>query len=161
MKNCLLCFLIINSFILFTKQILLFYMELKVEKTLSLFLWLIALHSVLVGIGLIFLPSSAFEFLGFNSTFDRFFSTQGGVFHISIAICYAMAGYDKIKYKQLIIFSIIVKFIAAIFLRIYFLLVSSQWLIIVSAVSDLLMGVIILHLYKLLTAELYFRKNMQ
>jgi hypothetical protein len=134
-------------------------MNLKTDKVLSIFFWLIALHSFLVGIGLIFLPTSAFEFLGFNRTFDRFFSTQGGVFHVAIAVCYAMAGYDKIKYKQLIVFSIIIKFIAAIFLIIYFLLVSSQWLIIVSAVSDLLMGVIILQLYRLLTAELYFRKN--
>jgi hypothetical protein len=134
-------------------------MNLKSDKILSLFLWLVAIHSFLVGIGLIVLPSSAFEFLRFDPTFDRFFSTQGGVFHIAMAICYAMAGYDKIKYRQLIIFSIIVKFLAAIFLIIYFLIVSTQWLIIVSAVSDLLMGVIILHLYRLLTAELYFRKN--
>lgn len=134
-------------------------MKLKVDKAITVFLWLVALHSFLIGIGLIFLPLSAFKFLEFNTTFDRFFSTQGGVFHIAMAICYAMAGYDKIKYRQLIVFSIIVKFIAAIFLIIYFLIVSSQWLIIVSAVSDLLMGVIILHLYRLLTAELYFRKN--
>ena len=134
-------------------------MKLKVDKAITVFLWLVALHSFLIGIGLIFLPSSAFKFLEFDTTFDRFFSAQGGVFHIAMAICYAMAGYDKIKYRQLIIFSIIVKFIAVIFLIIYFLIVSSQWLIIVSAVSDLLMGVIILHLYRLLTAELYFRKN--
>jgi hypothetical protein len=131
-------------------------MKLKVEKAISFFLWLVAIHSFLVGIGLIFLPSSAFEFLGFKSAFDRFFSTQGGVFHIAMSVCYALAGYDKIKYKQLIIFSIIVKFLATIFLFSYYVLISSQWLIILSGVSDLLMGIALFYLFRLLKKELYF-----
>jgi hypothetical protein len=119
----------------------------RVDKILSVFLWLVAIHSFLVGIGLIVLPYSVIEFLGFDPTFDRFFSIQGGVFHIAMAVCYTMAGYDKIKYRQLIIFSIIVKFIATIFLITYFIFISSQWMIIVSGISDLFMGVIVLYLY--------------
>jgi len=131
-------------------------MNLREDKILSVFLWLVAVHSFLVGIGLIVLPSSAFEFLGFNPTFERFFSTQGGVFHIAMSVGYAMAGYDKIKYKQLIVFSIIVKIIATVFLISYFLIISSQWLILMSGISDFLMGAIILYLYLVLNRNLYF-----
>ena len=131
-------------------------MKLKVDKAITVFLWLVALDSFLIGISLIFLPSEVFEFLGFNPTFDRFFSTQGGVFHIAMAVCYAMAAVDLIKYKQLIIFSIIVKFIATVFLLSYYLTISSQWMIILSAVSDLLMGIVLLYFFLLLNKEFYF-----
>lgn len=131
-------------------------MNIKADKILSVFLWLVAIHSFLVGIGLIVLPSSAFEFLGFDPNFDRFFSTQGGVFHIAMAVGYAMAGYDKIKYEQLIVFTIIVKFIATIFLVIYFIIISSQLLIIFSGISDFLMGLIILFLYNKLKQKQFF-----
>jgi len=131
-------------------------MKLKVDKAVTVFLWLVALDSFLIGISLIFLPSEVFEFLGFNPTFDRFFSTQGGVFHIAMAVCYAMAAVDLIKYKQLIIFSIIVKFIATVFLLSYYLIISSQSLIILSAVSDFLMGIVLLYFFLLLNKDFYF-----
>jgi len=131
-------------------------MNLKADKVLSIFLWLVAIHSFFVGAGLVVLPTSAFEYFGFNPTFERFFSTQGGVFHIAMSVGYAMAGYDKKKYKQLIVFSIIVKFIATVFLISYFLIISSQWLILMSGISDFLMGIIILYLYLVLNRNLYF-----
>jgi len=130
-------------------------MKLKVEKAISVFLWLVALHSFIVGIGLIFLPSSVFEFLGFNPSFDRFFSTQGGVFHIIMSICYAMGAFDIKKFLALIIFSFIVKFIASIFLLLFFIFISSQLLIILSCISDLTMGAIIYFLYSKLDKEYY------
>ncbi|MFZ1519905.1 MAG: hypothetical protein WAU11_14075 [Ignavibacteriaceae bacterium] len=129
----------------------------KVDKILSVFLWLVAIHSFLVGIGLIVLPTSVFKFLGYESTFDRFFSTQGGVFHIVMAIGYAMAGYDKKRFECLIIFSIIVKFIATLFLIIYFILISSQLLIVLSGISDFMMCLVILFLYKKLMLEAFFK----
>ena len=129
----------------------------KVDKILSVFLWLVAIHSFLVGIGLIVLPTSLFEFLGYQSTFDRFFSTQGGVFHIIMAVGYAMAGYDTKRFECLIIFSIIVKLIATVFLIIYFMLISSQLLIILSGISDFMMGLVILFLYKKLKLEAFFK----
>jgi len=129
----------------------------KVDKILSVFLWLVAIHSFLVGIGLIVLPTSVFEFLGYQSTFDRFFSTQGGVFHIIMAVGYAMAGYDTKRFECLIIFSIIVKLIATVFLIIYFIIISSQLLIILSGISDFMMGLVILFLYKKLKLEAFFK----
>ena len=134
-------------------------MNLKVEKILSVLLWLVALHSFLVGTGLILLPSSVFEFLGFKSTFDRFFSTQGGVFHIAMAVGYAMAANNLKRFKSLVIFSIIVKFIATIFLILYYIIISSQLLIVLSGVSDFLMGLAIFFLYKELSKQLYFVEN--
>lgn len=131
-------------------------MNLKVGIILSVLLWLVALHSLIVGIGLIILPSSVFELLGFELTFDRFFSTQGGVFHIAMAVGYAMAGYNKIKFEQLIVFSIIVKFIATVFLITYFLFITSQWLVILSGISDFIMGASILYLNRTLVKENYF-----
>ena len=131
-------------------------MNLKVEKILSVLLWLVAIHSFLVGMGLIFLPSSVFEFLGFKSTFDRFFSTQGGVFHIAMAVGYAMAAYDLKRFKSLIVFSIIVKFIATIFLILYYIIISPQLLIVLSGISDFLMGLVIFYLYKELSKKKYF-----
>ncbi|MBE0551769.1 MAG: hypothetical protein IH619_05260 [Ignavibacterium sp.] len=131
----------------------------KVDKILSVFLWFVSLHSFLVGIGLIVLPTTVFEFLGYQSTFDRFFSTQGGVFHIVMAVGYAMAGYDKKRFECLIIFSIIVKFIATIFLVIYFIIISSQLLIIFSGISDFIMGLVLLFLYIKLRQEQFFRAD--
>lgn len=134
-------------------------MSIKTDKLLSVFLYLVALHSFIVGIGLIFLPGSVFQFLGFIKTFDRFFSTQGGVFHIAMSLAYSMAAYNLIKYKQLIIFSIIVKFIATIFLLTYFIFISNQWLIILSGISDLIMAIITLVLYRNIIKENYFEKR--
>lgn len=131
-------------------------MNQKVDKILSFFLFLVAIHSFFVGTGLILLPSSAFEFLGFKATLDRFFSTQGGVFHIAMAVCYAMAAYNKKRFRYLIVFSIIVKFIATAFLIPYYIFISSQLLIILSGISDFLMALAILILYKQLMKNLYF-----
>ncbi|KUG26127.1 hypothetical protein ASZ90_004040 [hydrocarbon metagenome] len=117
------------------------------KKLLSIFLWLVAAHSFWVGVGLIILPDSLINFFGFNKCTERFFPSQGGVFHIAMAVGYAMAAFDLRKYDCLIIFSIIVKFLATVFLFIYFFFVSSIWLVIFSGVSDFLMGLIILILY--------------
>ncbi|MCW9094722.1 MAG: hypothetical protein OQJ74_02640 [Ignavibacteriaceae bacterium] len=116
---------------------------------------MVALHSFFVGVCLILLPSSVFEYLGFDPSFERFFSTQGGVFHIIMSVCYAMGAYDVKKFLTLVIFSFIVKFIAAIFLLLYFVLISSQLLIILSCISDLVMGLIIFILYIKLDKQVY------
>lgn len=131
-------------------------MNIKFDKLFSVFLLIVAIHSILVGIGLIVLPASAFEFLGFQKIFDRFFSTQGGVFHIVMAVGYAMAAYDLKRFECLIIFSIIIKFIATVFLIVYFLTKSSQLLIIISGISDFIMGLVILFLYSKLKQENFF-----
>lgn len=121
---------------------------LRKGKYLSLFLWLVALHSFLVGVGLIVFPPSLMDFFGYGTCTERFFPSQGGVFHIAMAVGYAMAAYNLKRYECLIIFSIVVKFLATAFLFIYFIFVSSIWLVILSGISDFLMGLIILILYR-------------
>ena len=119
------------------------------SRFLSWFLWLVAVHSFLVGVGLIILPSSLIEFFGYQTCLERFFPSQGGVFHIAMAVGYAMPAYNLKHYECLIIFSIVVKFMATVFLLIYFFFVSPIWLVILSCISDFLMGLIILILFRL------------
>ena len=118
------------------------------SKLISIFLWLVALHSFAVGVGLIVLPLPLLKFFGYGVCAERFFPSQGGVFHIAMAVGYAMAAYNLKRYECLIIFSIVVKFMATVFLFTYFIFVSSIWLVILSGISDFLMGLIILILYR-------------
>ena len=78
-----------------------------------------------------------------------------------MAIGYAMAAYDLKRFKQLIVFSIIVKFIATIFLLLYFIILSSQLLIVLSGSSDFVMGLVILFLYKKLDQKLIYNGDVQ
>jgi hypothetical protein len=117
------------------------------KKKLSIFLWLVALHSLSVGIGLILIPDSFLEFLGYGTCGERFFRSQGGVFHIAMAIGYSMAAYNSKRFECLVIFSIIVKIVATTFLFSYSVLINSLAVIILSGISDFLMGIIILYLY--------------
>ena len=134
-------------------------MNLKVDKLLSVFLSLVALHSIVVGLGLILLSSSFFQLLGFEPTCDRFFSTQGGVFHIAMSFCYSAAALNVKRFENFIQFSIIVKFIATVFLVIYYFFISDKLIIILSGVSDFVMGIVILLLYNNLKKDLYFDKD--
>lgn len=117
-------------------------------KYLKYFLWIVAIHSLAVGAGLIVMPVFMMEYLGFGICPERFFRAQGGVFHIAMAVGYAMAAYNPERFRGLVILSIIVKFIATIFLLTYFVFVSSIILILLSMVSDFFMGIIVLYLYR-------------
>lgn len=123
------------------------------QKYFSLFLWLVALHSFFVGVGLIILPDFMIEFFKFNSVTERFFPTQGGVFHIIMAVCYAMAASDLYKYKVLILFTIIVKLLAALFLFSYFIFGMANLLVLMSGLTDFAMGVIIYYFYQKLFTQ--------
>ncbi|MBU1938018.1 hypothetical protein KKG05_11515 [bacterium] len=114
------------------------------HSRLVLILFLIAIHSFLVGIGLIIRPGTLMLLFGFNPGYERFFPTQGGVFHIVMAIGYTMAALRINDYRCLIIFSIIVKSIAAVYLFIYYALVDSIWIVLVSGIGDGLMALAIL-----------------
>lgn len=117
-------------------------------ELLKIVLYLMSFHSLCVGIGLISVPSEMFELLGYSKCTERFFPTQGGVFHIIMAAGYLMGALKYPKAFDLIIFSIIVKFSATVFLLIYFLIVKNTWLIIISAVTDGIMGIVVFMLLK-------------
>ncbi len=121
------------------------------EKRLSILLWLIAVHSFIVGVGLIVMPAELMEYLGFNPTIERFFPSQGGVFHIAMSVAYALPAFNIKKFEQLIRFSIIVKVIATLFLFTYYFFFDPILLILFSGITDFMMAItlyIIFTLYK-------------
>lgn len=111
-------------------------MKLTTEKRLSLLLWFIAFHSLIVGIALIVMPAELIGFLGFNTNLERFFPSQGGVFHIAMSFAYALPAVNDDKYKHFIFFSIFVKLIATLFLIIYYFFVDAILLVLISGVTD-------------------------
>ncbi|MEA1979990.1 MAG: hypothetical protein U9N54_03340 [candidate division Zixibacteria bacterium] len=113
------------------------------RSRLTLVLWLVGIHSFLVGVGLIAWPATLPELFGFKPSLERFFTVQAGVFHIVMAVAYIMAAVDVDKCSCLVVFSIIVKGMATVFLITYFLAVDRIWLVLVSALGDGVMGVVI------------------
>jgi len=113
------------------------------EKLLSTILWLVALHSIAMGLALIAQPTLLMKLSGFSSECERFFPAQGGVFHILMAVAYVMGATDIEKYHYLIVFSIIVKALATLFLIIYCFAVEFKWIVLLSGIGDGVMGLII------------------
>ena len=116
-------------------------------KYLTIFLYAVAIHSFLVGIALIFIPASALTFFGFNDYKESFFQAQGGIFHIAMSIAYFMAARRINNSEALIHFIILVKLLAAVFLFSYAILAFTNWLILLSALSDGIMCAVIAYLF--------------
>ena len=110
------------------------------DKALSMILWLVAVHSILMGLALIFQPAILMEWSGFKSGYERFFPAQGGVFHLLMAVAYSLGATDSRKYHFLIVFSVIVKAVATVFLIVYCITVEFKWIILVSGIGDGVMG---------------------
>jgi len=114
------------------------------RSRLALILWLVALHSACVGVGLLVLPGAAFEQFGYSPLSERFFAAQGGVFHLIMSAIYALAGARVDRYEILILVSIGAKCAATVFLFAYFFFFSAIWMVLLSGIGDALMGVLIL-----------------
>jgi len=126
------------------------------DVLLSTVLWLIAVHSIAIGLALIIQPAILMEWSGFNSEYERFFPAQGGVFHLLMAVAYLMGAMNSKKYHYLIIFSIIVKAVATTFLLVYCITVEFKWTILFFGLGDGVMGVMILIA---LAYNLHFQKT--
>lgn len=113
------------------------------DKLLSTVLWLVALHSIAMGLALIVQPNLLMKLSGFSPECERFFPAQGGVFHILMAVAYVMGATDIEKYHYLIVFSIIVKTLATLFLMVYCFAVEFKWIVLLSGIGDGVMGLII------------------
>ena len=118
------------------------------NRYLTLFLWLVALHSLAVGIGLIALSDAFLVRLGYAGSAERFFRTQGGVFHIAMALGYAMAASNLKRYECLLLFAVMVKSIATLFLFSYALFVKNLAVIWFSGMADFVMAMVIWYLYR-------------
>lgn len=119
------------------------------DKYLKYLLILISLHSALIGINLIILPAEYFNYLGYNTLNEPFYAYQGGVFHIVVAAGYYLAALAHNERKLFLIFIMIVKFCAALFLLIYFILEKQIFIVLFSGLIDFIMGLAVLYFYKL------------
>jgi len=113
------------------------------DKLLRIVLWMVALHSFSMGLTLIAQPTFLMKMAGFGQTCDRFFPTQGGIFHMLMAVAYLMGAVNIEKYYYIIIFSIIVKATATFFLMLYCFAVDFKWIILLSGIGDFIMGLMI------------------
>jgi hypothetical protein len=118
----------------------------RMFRFLILFLWLIALHSFIVGLFLILFPPGLLNRFGFEVT-EKFFPTQAGVFHLVMAAIYVFAIRRINRCVDLVQLSIFIKFLAAIFLFSYYFFIQGIGLVILSGAGDLLMGIILLILF--------------
>ena len=95
---------------------------------------LVVLHSLLVGVLLIFLTGWALEFAGFNHSVNYFFPRQSGAFHIVIAIGYVL----EYRRSRGVVLILLAKSTAVVFL----LMMSSwneAWSVPFSGIADGLM----------------------
>jgi hypothetical protein len=116
-------------------------------KYLKIFLWLVALHSFCVGIGLISIPIDYYDIFGFMDYRGGFFKVQAGVFHLVMVMAYILAACEPVKNRVMIVFSISAKFTATLFLLIYAIFGDMIWMVLVSGIADGLMGLILLGFY--------------
>jgi len=114
-----------------------------IEKSLKILLWLVAIHSLFTGIFLVTGTVEMFHFFGFHYH-GGFFAVQGGVFHLVMVIAYMMTAYNLKKDGLLIWFCISAKVMAAVFLLLYFAIMEQTWIIFISGVLDLIMGLLLL-----------------
>jgi len=113
------------------------------DRVLSTILWLVAFHSLAMGLALIAQPALLMKLSGFSSECERFFPAQGGVFHILMAVAYIMGATNIEKYYYLAVFSIIVKAVATLFLMVYCFAVEFKWIVLLSGIGDGVMGLMI------------------
>jgi len=102
----------------------------------------------MVGVALIALPADILAWFGFSIDSTRFFSTQGGVFHIVMSVAYMLAARQPLNERSLLIFIISAKIIAFFFLGLFFFLGEMVPVIALSAVSDGLMGLVVWLFFK-------------
>lgn len=118
------------------------------KKAIKVLLWLYTIHSTLVALGLVFIPSKYLNIFGLINYQGSFFQTQAGVFHLVMAVAYALAAQKADPSCPLIWFIIIAKSMAFIFLLIYYLFFEQAWVIGVSALGDGLMAFILYYINK-------------
>jgi hypothetical protein len=126
----------------------------------KIYIWtliLIAIHSITFGLCLIIFPCSVLQFFGFEIT-QKFFATQGGVFHLIISFAYIRAAMNPEQSRDMVILACITKFGATIFLISYYLFGTPILLVLFSGFVDFLMGAAILYTY-LLFASSYRREE--
>jgi len=103
---------------------------------LSLVLWFAAIHSALIGLGLMATPTSWMSAFGLQVGGERLFQVQGGAFHFLMAAIYAWAALKLLQMRGLIVLAIVVKAVSTLFLVTYCMIVRTTWVCLTSAAVD-------------------------
>ena len=106
--------------------------------------WLIALHSVVVGVMLLFLPAWSAAFGGWGEASPLFFARQAGVFHFVVAFAYV---YEYLRHRGVTIL-VVTKATAFVFLVTAALLGEPAWSVAFSGVADGGMGLVVLLVHR-------------
>ena len=111
-------------------------------RNFSVLLWLIAIHSMLVGLLLITIGESGIQYFGFSSG-NEFFQVQGGVFHLVMCVAYILTATELRRSKRLVIFIIAAKSIALVYLLVYYFMVDAILIIFLAGIADGLMALLV------------------
>jgi hypothetical protein len=105
----------------------------RIERALVL---LIAAHSVVIGLLLLFATAWGARFGGFRTVTPLFFARQAGAFHLVVATAYLV---EYFRYRGVLLL-LLTKSIAVVFLGFATLCSDVPWLVPLSGVGDALMG---------------------
>jgi hypothetical protein len=105
---------------------------------------LIALHSVAVGVGLLFLTEFGARIGGFGVVSPLFFPRQAGAFHFVAASAYLI---EYFRYRGIHIL-LTTKSIAVVFLGVMTALGGMPWIVPFSGVADGLMGLLAFFIHR-------------
>ena len=103
-------------------------------------LYVYVLHSFVVGVLLIVFPVELLSIFGYENYSGGFFKVQGGVFHIVMCMFYYEAIRQLTRSLVLVKLSFVVKLLAALFLFLYYFLAESIWMVGLSGLGDLALG---------------------
>lgn len=100
-------------------------------------MWLVAAHSLAVGLGLLVAPDLATRFAGFGPVSPRLFARQAGVFHLVLA-----TGYLVENRRGGVALLVCAKAFAFAFLMTSWLAGTSAWSVPVTGLADGAMGLV-------------------
>ena len=85
---------------------------------------------------------------GYSSVNEPFFKVQAGVFHIVMVAAYLIAAYNPANNRVMLFYTVMIKFIATVFLVICFVFVNPVIVILLSGIGDFIIGLVLLYFYK-------------
>jgi hypothetical protein len=109
---------------------------------------LIALHSVGVGVTLLFLTEWGLRLGGWTDVHPLFFARQAGIFHFVVATGYLI---EYFRYRGVVLL-VTTKSFAVVFLVAMSLVENVPWLVPASAVADGLMGLVVFFVHSRVAA---------
>ena len=109
-----------------------------------LLIFLVSLHSAIIGVVFIFAPNWLMQFGGWAGIDPIFFGRQAGAFHIVLAGAYSI---EYFKYRGVTIL-VSAKAFAMVFLLVCTFVDSLPWAVPVSGVGDAMMALVVLLVHK-------------